>query len=66
MSYLDDLPIEILDIIYCKSKKINYINHWSLGRHYSQLYDCSRFHNKNRIPQYYKYDYLTRSWKIVN
>ncbi len=64
--YIDSLPIELLHIIYEKSKKIEQTNTWSHGYEYCRLYDCSRQHRKNRKKAICYYNYETRDWIFWN
>jgi hypothetical protein len=64
--YIDQLPEEILHMIYNKSLKIEWNTYNQHGYRYSRIYDCSRYHRQFRKKSIYLYDYSTRDWIFWN
>ena len=60
--YINNLPEELLDIIYIKSNKLYCKREWENSVMYSFIYDTSLQHRKNRTKKIYKYDYFLKQW----
>ena len=64
INYLDNLPPELLDIIYHKAKKIEWTSQNTHGYEYCRLYDCSKQHRLHRKKAICYYDYSAGDWRF--